>query len=228
MNGRRSPTAEMVMSGTVETAGGAADEEQLIAALRAGDEAAFSMLLDRHHESLVRLAMAYVPNRSVAEEVAQDAWIGVINGIDRFAGRSSLKTWIFRILVNRAMTRGAKERWVVPFSVMEGDTAEPAVDPGRFFPAGHEDARHWSAPPDDWGASPEDRLLSSETRAIVETAIADLPPAQRSVIALRDIEGLSAGEVCDALGISEGNQRVLLHRARAKVRSALEAYINGG
>ena len=227
MNGQRAP-ATAATDDVEETGGQRADEERLILALRAGDDAAFAVLLDRHHESLVRLAMTYVPNRSVAEEVAQEAWIGVINGIDQFAGRSSLKTWIFRILVNRAMTRGAKERWAIPFSMLEGDFAGPAVDPGRFFPAGHELARHWSSPPEEWGASPEERLLSSETQAMLAAAIADLPVAQRAVIRLRDIEGSSAGEVCETLGISEANQRVLLHRARAKVRSALEAYVNGG
>ncbi len=227
MNGERA-LAAAATDDADETGGQKADEERLILALRAGDDAAFAALLDRHHESLVRLAMTYVPNRSVAEEVAQEAWIGVINGIVHFAGRSSLKTWIFRILVNRAMTRGAKERWTIPFSVLEGDSAGPAVDPGRFFPADHEWARHWSSPPLEWRASPEERLLSSETQAMLAAAITGLPGSQRAVIRLRDIEGSSAGEVCDMLGISEANQRVLLHRARAKVRSALEAYLNGG
>jgi RNA polymerase sigma-70 factor (ECF subfamily) len=207
------------------------DDAQLLKALRAGDEAAFGLLIDRHHLSLVRLATAYVSGRAVAEEVAQETWVAVLEGLDRFEGRSSLKTWIFRILVNRARTRGVREARSIPFSAL-GDTAsdpdEPAVDPGRFLPIDHPRwPHHWASPPKRWDRSPEEMLLAGETRAQIESAIAALPPAQRAVIALRDVDGWTSDEVCNVLAISETNQRVLLHRARSKVRHALEKYMGG-
>jgi RNA polymerase sigma-70 factor (ECF subfamily) len=207
-----------------------ADPEDLalLAALRRGDEAAFMALVERYHAALVRLASAYVPDRSVAEDVAQETWLGVLQGIGRFEGRSSLRTWIFRILVNRARTRGARERRSVPFSALgEGDNGGgPTVEPERFFPDGHPVAGEWAAPPRPWEYRPEDRILAAEVRRVVAAAVADLPPRQRMVISLRDVEGWTAQEVRVALDLSEGNQRVLLHRARAKVRRELERYFD--
>jgi RNA polymerase sigma-70 factor (ECF subfamily) len=200
----------------------------LLEGLRRGDEAAFVALLDRYHAAMVRLAMAYVPNRAVAEEVAQEAWQGVLTGLSRFEGRSSLKTWIFRILTNCAKTRGEREGRAVPFSSLwdpEADPGEPAVEPERFR-AFEPWEGHWSSLPRNWDDLPEERLLAQETRACVRAAIAALPPAQREVITLRDVEQLPSEHVCDLLQISEGNQRVLLHRARSKVRRALEQYLD--
>jgi RNA polymerase sigma-70 factor, ECF subfamily len=204
-----------------------ANELALVAALRAGDEAAFAALVDRYHGALVRLAQLYVGSVEVAEEVAQETWIGVLRGIDGFAGRASLKTWIFTILTNRAKTRGVREGRTLPFSALGGDDAEqegPSVDPARFRPAGDHWAGGWLRPPLSWDGAPEQRLLSDEIGRFVRGAVAELPAAQRQVIALRDIEGWEAAEVCQLLAISEGNQRVLLHRARSKVRRALASY----
>jgi RNA polymerase sigma-70 factor (ECF subfamily) len=200
------------------------NELALVDALRAGDEATFALLVGRYSGAMLRLAQLYVRSRAVAEEVVQEAWIAVLNGIARFEGRSSLKTWIFRIVANMAKTRAAKEGRSVPFSAFGPD--EPSVDPERF--RGPEDRYpgHWVTFPSSWAGEPEERLLASETLALVENAIAELPPAQAVVIAMRDVEGLGADEVCDTLEISEGNQRVLLHRARSKVRRALEEYLD--
>jgi RNA polymerase sigma-70 factor (ECF subfamily) len=200
------------------------NEEELIAALRAGDEAAFAALVDRYHASLVRLALMYVRERSVAEEVAQETWLAVLNGIDRFEGRSSLKTWLFRILTNRAKTRGERERRSVPFSSV-GDPDEPAVDPDRFRPEGEQYAGGWKELPQPWEGDPEERLLAGEARALILHTIEQLPPNQRAVITLRDIEGFDAEDVRNVLDVSDTNQRVLLHRARSKVRRALEQYL---
>jgi RNA polymerase sigma-70 factor (ECF subfamily) len=192
----------------------------LLKQLRAGDEAAFMELVERYHGALVRLARSFVSSQAVAEEVAQETWLGVLNGIDRFEGRSSLKTWIFRILVNRAKTRGERESRSVPFSSLDDPDGEPSVDPDRFVGAGA-----WSSPPRRWEGEPLERLLAGEARDTIEAAIAELPPAQRSVITLRDLEGLDADETCELLDLTDGNQRVLLHRARGKVRQALEDYL---
>ncbi|MFN8475561.1 MAG: sigma-70 family RNA polymerase sigma factor [Anaerolineae bacterium] len=199
----------------------------LVMALRRGDEAAFVTLVNRYHASLVRVALAYVPDRTAAEEVAQETWLGVIQGLGRFEGRSSLKTWIFRILVNSAKTRGVRESRSIPFSTLEDPESgdEPSVDASRFLPADHNKwPHHWAIAPDSWGEL-DDVLASRMTREHVERAIAALPPAQREVITLRDIEGWTSEEVCEALVISESNQRVLLHRARSKVRQALANYL---
>ncbi|MBA3416243.1 MAG: sigma-70 family RNA polymerase sigma factor [Chloroflexia bacterium] len=200
------------------------DELGLLRALRGGDEATFAALLDRYQAAMVRLAMVYVSAPAVAEEVVQETWIGVIQGVDRFEGRSSLKTWLFRILTNQAKRRGAREDRTVPFSFLARRDAdrEPVVDPGRFFPASHPDAGHWVDELVDWRRLPEEDLLSEETRALVRRTIDCLPKGQRLVMAMRDIEGWTAGEVCAVLRISETNQRVLLHRARSKVRRAIE------
>jgi RNA polymerase sigma-70 factor, ECF subfamily len=202
------------------------DDATLVEALRRGDEKAFGELVARHHSALLRLALSYVATREQAEDVVQETWMGVLSGIDRFEGRSSLKTWIFRILVNRAKTKGVRERRSVPFSSLEadGDEHEPSVDPDRFQ-HGSPSAGFWSAPPESWAGIPEDRLLSGETRDIVDEAISALPDKQRAVIALRDIKGFTAQEACDVLGLTEANQRVLLHRARSKVRARLEEYL---
>ena len=194
-------------------------DEHLVERLRARDEAAFEELVRRYNASLLRFARQFVPTAALAEDVVADTWLGVLNGIDRFEGRSSLRTWIFRILANTAKTRGQREGRSVPFSSLEVDETpfEPTVDRSRFLGTGH-----WASPPRAW---PEDRLLRDETRAVIEGAIADLPPTQRQVVSLRDVEGWSAEEVRNALDLSETNQRVLLHRGRAKVRRALEEYL---
>jgi RNA polymerase sigma-70 factor, ECF subfamily len=200
------------------------DEQRLIESLKAGDERAFARLLDEYSSALFRVAMAHVGTRSVAEEVVQETWLGVINGIDRFQGRSSLKTWIFRILTNTANTRGQRERRIVPFSALGPADDKPSVDADRFFPPDH--ARypdHWALGPTAW-ETPEEGLLSAETRELILRAIEALPEAQRAVVTLRDVQGWSPEEVCDALQLSDGNQRVLLHRARTKVRAVLESY----
>lgn len=208
---------------TVSTQDGA-----LVQALRQGDESAFAYLLDSYHNSMVRIAALFVGDRALAEDVAQETWVAVLKGIDRFEGRSSLKTWIFSILTNRAKTRSQRESRTVPFSALnqapdEEEAFEPAVDPSRFKQDGwwRED-RH----PHSWGDTPEDAYLSTEIRACVQRAIEALPANQRQVITLRDIDGWESDEVCNVLGISETNQRVLLHRARSKVRGALERYFD--
>jgi RNA polymerase sigma-70 factor, ECF subfamily len=200
--------------------------EALVVALRSGDEKAFAALVDLHTPALIRAALAYVPSRAVAEEVVQETWIAVMRGIDGFAGRSSLKTWIFRILTNVALRRGARERRSVPFAALAAaeNTDEPSVDPERFLPADHERfPGHWALPPTRW-PTPEEGLLSGETRAVIVAAIGELPGAQRTVLTLRDIEGWSSEEVCKALEITPGNQRILLHRARTRLRAAIEDY----
>jgi RNA polymerase sigma-70 factor (ECF subfamily) len=202
----------------------------LLAALRSKDEAAFTTLVDRYHSSLLRLAQLYVSSRAVAEEVVQETWLGVLQGLDAFEGRSSLKTWIFRILINRAKTRAEREGRTVPYGLawdLSADRGEPAVEPERFLPASHPEwPGHWASPPQSWGENPEARLLSKEARQFIQKAVDSLPPAQREVITLRDIEQWESEEVCNVLGLSESNQRVLLHRARSKVRRALEEYLS--
>jgi RNA polymerase sigma-70 factor, ECF subfamily len=202
------------------------EEERLVGALGRGDAGAFATLVDRHSPAMIRVAMVYVPSRAAAEEAVQETWIAVMHGIDRFEGRSSLKTWIFRILTNVAMRSGAKERRSTPFSALAEaeDTGEPTVDPDRFLPADHERfPGHWAIMPALW-PTPEEGLLAGETREVIADAIAELPVAQRTVIALRDVEGWSSEEVREALEISAGNQRILLHRARNRVRNAIESY----
>jgi RNA polymerase sigma-70 factor (ECF subfamily) len=214
-----------VGAGTRPPSAATAEEQQLIASLRAGDEAAFETLIERYGGSLLRLAQMYVPSRAVAEDVVQETWIGVLKGLDKFEGRSSLKTWIFHILLNRARTRGRREDRSVPFSSLwdpESESGEPSVEPQWF-----KDDGWWGVHPRDWSAVPEERLLSQETRALIQQAIDALPPSQREVITLRDVDGWSSEEVCNALNISETNQRVLLHRARSKVRQAIEQYLSG-
>jgi len=195
-------------------------DAKLVQRLRAGDEEAFIELIRELNPSLLRVARMFVPTLALAEDVVQETWLAVLNGIDRFEGRSSLKTWIFRILTNTAKTRGERERRSVPFSTLDPEEGgfEPAVERSRFTGMGH-----WAVLPRAW---PEDRLLANETRSMIERAIERLPPSQRTVITLRDVEGWTADEVRNALELSETNQRVLLHRARAKVRGALEQYLS--
>jgi RNA polymerase sigma-70 factor, ECF subfamily len=204
------------------------DEAMLVAALRQGDEAAFVGLVDRYAPMMVRVAQTHVRSRAVAEEVVQETWVAVLSGIERFEGRSTLKTWIFRILTNRAKTRGERESRDVPFSALTGEDDDgPTVDPDRFLPPDHPTwPGHWASAPLDWRTIPEDRLLGRETRAHLRDAILRLPERQQQVVVMRDVEGWSPEEVCDALGINEGNQRVLLHRGRAKLRAALEPYLD--
>ena len=200
-------------------------DSELVAALRAGDEATFATLVREWHNQLLRVAQIFVPSRAIAEEVVQDTWVRVLGAIDRFEGRSSLKTWVFRILANTAKTRAQREGRVLPFSALEapGRVPEAAVDPDRFRP--EDDPRypgHWRSPPREL---PEERLIAAETRECIAAAIDALPPSQAAVIRLRDVDGWSAEEVRNALDLSEVNQRVLLHRARARVRQALEDYL---
>ena len=200
-------------------------DAELVAALRAGDEETYRILVREWYPSLLRVAQIFVPSRAIAEEVVGDTWLRVLGALDRFEGRSSLKTWVFRILVNTAKTRAQREGRVIPFSSLQDPARVPeaSVDAERFLPDDHE--HHpgaWASPPRDL---PEERLLASETRAHIAQAIDALPASQRAVIMLRDVQGWSSDEVCNALDITEVNQRVLLHRARAKVRNALEDYL---
>ncbi len=200
------------------------DDDAIVAALRAGDDRAFAALIDRYHSAMLRVARGFVPTKEAAEDVVQETWLGVIRGIGAFEARSSLKTWIFRILVNRAKTRGERESRTRPFSSLTPEGDEPAVDPSRFIDSGRWRG-FWSAPPTRH-AIPEQHVLASEASDRVLRAVDGLPPNQQVVITLRDIQGLSAADVCDLLSISEANQRVLLHRARSKVRAVLEVYLD--
>lgn len=203
-----------------------ADDQVLVTALRRGDEAAFGWLVDRYSSPLQRLARSYVATPAAADDVVQDTWLAVITGIDRFEQRASVKTWLYRILMNVARTKGVKEHRNIPFASLgpELESDEPAVVPTRFQGPRDRTPRHWAAPPVPWDEEPEERLMAGETLSVVATAIQQLPPNQQSVITLRDVDGWSADEVCNALGLTETNQRVLLHRARSKVRQTLEAH----
>jgi RNA polymerase sigma-70 factor, ECF subfamily len=204
------------------------EDHELVQRLRDGDESAFVELIDRYGGTMLRVAQMYVRDRATAEEVVQETWEGVLKGIDRFEERSSLKTWLFRILTNRAKTRGERDGRMVPFSSLAGanpDADEPSVDPDRFLGPDSPHPGAWAAPPVPW---PEDKLLESETLGVIEMAIERLPEAQRQVILLRDVDGWTPMEVSDVLGITDGNQRVLLHRARSKVRAAVEEYLDPG
>jgi RNA polymerase sigma-70 factor (ECF subfamily) len=215
------------MTTTAPTSPGA--DRAVIAALRAGDEDAFAALVDANHGVMLRVAMHHVSSRAVAEEVVQEAWLGILRGLDRFEERASLRTWMLRIVANLAKSRGIRERRVVPFSSLASDDDDaPTVDPSRFEDASHPQwPGHWASPPNPWDASVERLLLGREAQELIAGVIAELPERQRRVIELRDVEGFSSEEVCELLGVSEGNQRVLLHRARARVRNALESYVDG-
>jgi RNA polymerase sigma-70 factor (ECF subfamily) len=199
------------------------EDALLVEGLRAGDDEAFAAVMRMYGRGMLRVAEMYVSSRAVAEDVVQEAWVGVLRGIGRFEGRSSLKTWLYRIVANTAKTRGVRESRSVPFSSLGGDGDEGTVDADRFIGSGERFPGHWAVPPQAW--APEGRLLADETLEVVERAIDKLPPAQRAVITMRDVQGFTSEEVCNALDLTETNQRVLLHRARAKVRSALEEYM---
>ncbi len=206
-----------------------AAERRLVERLREGDEQAFTELVAAHTPGLLRVARSYVSTQSVAEEVVQDTWLGVLRGLDRFEGRSSVRTWVYRILTNRAQTRGAGESRTVPFATLAARELSEnfsAVDPERFLPADHDRwPHHWAAPPRRWDTSPEDALAHAETLGLIQAAIDGLPTMQRMVITMRDMEGWPSEEVCEVLGVTVANQRVLLHRARSIVRNALEEHL---
>lgn len=202
----------------------AARDQVLIARLRTKDRAAFAALVARHAGALLRVAQSLVRDRAAAEEVVQETWMGVLTGIDTFEGRSSLRTWLFQILVNKARTRFAREGRSIPFSALadSGDGDPPAVDPSRF-----DERQAWREPPAAWDDNPESIAMRSESLAAIEAAIDQLPEAQRAVLTMRDIEGLETEDICNLLAITVTNQRVLLHRARAKVRQELERHFAG-
>lgn len=208
-----------------EGSGAIADDAALVARLRAGDEATFRALVRDQHRALLRVAIAFVGSPAVAEELVQDTWMAVIAALDGFEGRSTLRTWIGRILVNRAKTRSVRDRRTVPFSALSPEDEAP-VEPERFAPSGF-----WCAPPSRERAAPDEvpeaLVLRKEARAHIERELEALPAAQRTVVTLRDLEGWSAEEVCNVLEVSESNQRVLLHRGRTRLRAALERYYSG-
>jgi len=201
-------------------------DEHLLERLQAGDEAAFAQLVSKHHAAMVRVARAHVATAAAADEVAQEAWVGVLEGLDRFQGPCSVKSWIFAIVVNCAKTRGVRDRRSVPFSALgqADDEGGPSVEPERFLDEGHPRwPGHWARAPEAWDA---DALVSRETLATIADAMATLPSMQRAVMTMRDVEGLDADETCRVLGISDANQRVLLHRGRSKVRKIVEAHLS--
>ncbi len=201
------------------------EDTLLLDRLRAGDEAAFDWLLQTYGGSMLRVARLYVCTQAVAEEVVQDTWLRVLESLDRFEGRSTLRTWIFVILGNVARTRGEREARSVPTASLDDGEAEPSVSADRFFPATHSRwGGMWSTLVDSWDAVPDERLLGEEGREQLRRVVERLAPNQAVVFTLRDVEGWPAGEVCDLLGLTPENQRVLLHRARTKIRRALEAY----
>jgi RNA polymerase sigma-70 factor (ECF subfamily) len=214
------PMSPLAPPRPADAAAVAAEERRLLERLRSGERAAFATLVSRHGGALLRFATSFVKDRSLAEEIVQDAWLAALDGLDGFEGRSALRTWLFHIVANKARTRLARERRSVPFSALSGveGGGEPDVHAERF-----DDVGAWNEPPGRWSEeNPERIALDAEARAAIERAIADLPEAQRAVITLRDIEGLETEEICRLLGVTVSNQRVLLHRARAKVRLALE------
>ncbi len=200
-------------------------DDVIIAALRAGDEVMFAALLDAWSRGLSRVARSYVSTAESAEEVVQDTWLAVIAGIDAFEGRSSLKTWVFRILVNTAKKRGLRESRTVPWSSAFDRDHDSAGGDGRFQGPGDRFPGAWKEPPAAWPA-PEGEVLAAEARGHIALALAELPPRQRRVITLRDVEGCTSEEVCEILDISAANQRVLLHRARTAVRARLADYFS--
>jgi RNA polymerase sigma-70 factor (ECF subfamily) len=205
-------------------------EHQLVLLLRAGDEVVFARLIDTYTPTMQRVARTYVASREVAEDVVQDTWLAVLEGIDRFEERSSLRSWLFRILVNIAKTRGAREHRSVPMSSMNAgliSESGPTVEPSRFLPADHTRwPRHWAHPPERWPDSPERTLLSAELIALAQQELEQLPERQRAVVMLRDLADYDSDEVCSLLDLTAANQRVLLHRGRARIRQALEDYVS--
>ena len=200
------------------------DDAALLSALRDGDEAVFCELVAQWSGPMLRLALAHVATRAVAEEVVQESWLTVLRTLHRFEGRSALRTWVLGIVVNIARARGRKECRTVALPL---ELRDSAVEPARFLPADHPRwPHHWAVEPVAW-ATPEDQLLAGETGRVIAEAISALPAAQREVLVLRDVEGLSGGEVCNILGLTDTHQRVLLHRARSRVRSRIERYLGG-
>ena len=193
-------------------------DAELLSRLRAGDEGAFAELAGKYQSAMLSLARGYVPTGAVAEEVVQDAWVGVLRGVDRFEHRSTLRTWLFRILVNRAISAGVRERRSVPV-----DDLEQVVDASRFDAGGT-----WQVPPEPWADQVDDRVIAAKMAARIRAAIGELPLHQREVVTLRDVQGLSSEEVCVILGISQANQRVLLHRGRGKLRQIIESEFGRG
>src|SRR5713226_3252260 len=211
-NAANSPAGQQKTAASNLTGYMSGDDLRLIELLRSGNETAFVSLIEQYHSSMLRLAKAFIPVQAVAEEIVQETWMAVLQGIQRFEGRSSLKTWIFRILVNRAKTRGVREGRTIPMSALENpdlEGAEPAVNADRFLAADHPQwPGHWASAPQSWETNPEASALAHETRACIEAAIAALPPSQQTIITLRDVEGWSAEEVCESLGLTDANQRV--------------------
>jgi RNA polymerase sigma-70 factor, ECF subfamily len=205
----------------------AAEEVALIQRMRDGDERAFEEAVESFYPAMIAVARGYVRSRAVAEEVVQEAWLGVLRGVERFEGRSSLRNWVLQIVANIARSRAVREARSVPFSSFEVEGEEPAVEPERFRSPDDPYPGHWRSYPTDWRTLPEKQLLSGETLELVQRAIEELPVKQRVVISMRDVAGCTAEEVCETLDISKGNQRVLLHRARAYVRAKLERHIDG-
>ncbi len=204
-------------------------EGVLLDRLRQGDEGTFDELVTRHHSALIRMALAYVADREVAEEVVQDTWMAVIDGLSRFEGRSSLRTWIFGIMIHKAKDRGVREKRHVNFSSFESvdDNNDEAVDPSRFHQSG-EWAGHWAFPPQPWDdQTPEKLLASRQAVNAMNRAIEALPQRLKDVLILRDVEGVEAKEACDILRITETNLYVRLHRARERVRQTVESYLEG-
>jgi RNA polymerase sigma-70 factor (ECF subfamily) len=199
-------------------------DRAIIERLRAGDEETFLSLVTAHQAPMLRLARMYVSSSAVAEEVVQEAWLGILKGLDRFEGRSSLRTWMYRIVTNLAKTRGQREHRSMPFSSLAGPDENEGIDPEWFQSQAERYPGGWRAFPDDWRGIPEDRLVGSETLACIRRAIEGLPSMQAEVLRMRDVLGWTSDEVCNALDLSETNQRVLLHRARSRVRRELDAY----
>jgi RNA polymerase sigma-70 factor, ECF subfamily len=223
--------ARLLGADRLETGSGAGTgprgEASLVAALRAGDEQTFAELVRMHSGLMQRIALLYVGNRALADEVVQETWLAVLQGIDRFQGRSSVKTWLFRILTNIAQRRARHERRSVPLSSLapQEDEWTGSVASERFLGPDERWTGHWASFPSSWSALPDEHLLSAETLAVAQRSIDSLPPSQRTVIDLRDVHGWTSAEVCELLEITEANQRMLLHRARSKVRQALEDHL---
>jgi RNA polymerase sigma-70 factor (ECF subfamily) len=198
------------------------NDDALLEVLLAGDERAFTTIVEEWSGGMLRLALLHTGSRAVAEEVVQDAWLTVLRDLHRFERRSSLRTWVLGIVVNLARARARRERRSLPLP----DASSPTVDPARFRAT---DAPrwpgHWAVPPAPWPA-PDEALLAAEALHVIVGAVGELPPRQREVLVLRDLEGVSAEEACNVLGLSDTNQRVLLHRARTRVRNALERYFD--
>jgi len=215
------------VSGSVGGVAGTAEESELVGRLREGDERAFEEAVDALYPAMFAVARGYVRVRSVAEEVVQDGWVAILDGLERFEGRSSLRTWVLQIVANIARDRGAREGRSLPFSALEVSEEEPLVEPERFLRRGEPFPEGWKVFPTDWRTLPESRVLARETRDVVDAAITSLPDSQQLVMMLRDVVGCRAEEVSEALGITAANERVLLHRARVRVRAELERYFDG-